>query len=207
MLAIVTPDLRDEFADYLEQMFQHRKAVFVDQLGWRLKVVDDKEVDEFDGEAAVYLLLIDEDGKLIGSQRLISTDQPCLMSEHFPDLCMAGVPKSADIFEVSRYCLDPDLSPADQDRYKHVLALSILEAGLLLGIESFIYVISPSMIPTISALGFENIPLGLPRGEGHAQIMAMQLKVTPKALARARRGAGLTGPLIRTSVRQFTPAA
>ncbi|WP_336965639.1 acyl-homoserine-lactone synthase [Sphingobium aquiterrae] len=90
----------------LDAMYRDRKHVFVDLLKWDVPVIDGCfEIDQFDDDRAIYLVAAGESGAHRGSIRLLPTDGPHILGTIFPELCDAAVPRSPDIFEISRGCL------------------------------------------------------------------------------------------------------
>ncbi|QKS01158.1 hypothetical protein F9288_17140 [Sphingomonas sp. CL5.1] len=86
----------------LASMFEDRKLLFVDLLGWDVPVVEDRyEIDAYDNPAATYIA----DGFHQGSMRLLPSSQPHLLDTLFADLRAHGVPRGDDIFEITRLCL------------------------------------------------------------------------------------------------------
>ena len=80
----------------LRGMFEARKRVFVDLLKWNVPVLEGRyEVDQFDDEDAVYLIVPGEDGRHAGSARLLKTIRPHILDTLFPELCAAPVPRGA----------------------------------------------------------------------------------------------------------------
>lgn len=70
MLAVVTRHNDFLYSDALDQMFRLRHRIFVERMGWEaLRKPDAVERDEFDTSEAVYLLLMEEDGQVIGMAR------------------------------------------------------------------------------------------------------------------------------------------
>lgn len=73
-------------------MFEERKRVFVDLLGWDVPVLARRyEIDQFDDDEAVYIVITDDTGEHAGSARLLQTDRPHILDTIFPNLC-DGVP-------------------------------------------------------------------------------------------------------------------
>src|SRR3546814_7783037 len=74
----------------LETMFEDRKRLFVDLLGWDLSVQDARwEIDQFDDDDAVYLIALDQTGDHAGSLRLLPSNKPHILSrseEHTSEL-------------------------------------------------------------------------------------------------------------------------
>src|SRR3546814_6800436 len=64
----------------LAAMFEARKRVFVDLLGWDVPVLAGRfEVDQFDDVHARYLVLTDRQGSHLGSARLLDTRRPHIL--------------------------------------------------------------------------------------------------------------------------------
>ena len=89
----------------LNQIFSYRYSVFVDRLKWKLPDAGaGLEVDQFDRDST-YHVCVRDGGATVGYARLLPTTLPCLLSEVFPEL-MDGdqIPRSADVWELSRFC-------------------------------------------------------------------------------------------------------
>src|SRR3546814_17641434 len=66
----------------LETMFEDRKRLFVDLLGWALSVQDARwEIDQFDDDDAVYLIALDTTGEHAVSIRLLPSNKPPIHSD------------------------------------------------------------------------------------------------------------------------------
>lgn len=91
----------------VDQFFRFRKALFVDALGWDLKVDGVQERDQFDTPDAIYCALF-RNGSLIGGFRAIPTDRPYLAQSIFPQLAtFAPYPQRHDVWEISRFGVLP----------------------------------------------------------------------------------------------------
>lgn len=89
-------------ADLAQELFAFRKKLFVDELGWDLKVDGDSERDQFDTPDAVHCALL-RDRQVIGSFRAVRCDRPYLASAVFPGLATTCVyPQAWDCWEISR---------------------------------------------------------------------------------------------------------
>lgn len=87
----------------LRAMFEARKRVFVDLLKWDVPVLDGRyEVDQFDDEHAVYLIVADQQGEHAGSARLLKSIRPHILDTLFPGLCAAPPPRASDVLEITR---------------------------------------------------------------------------------------------------------
>ena len=63
------PSVKEEFGAF-------RKALFVDRLGWGLKLHGNVEVDEFDTESTVYCLIHESDKIISGFRAYFPTPLP-----------------------------------------------------------------------------------------------------------------------------------
>jgi acyl homoserine lactone synthase len=85
---------------------QFRKRLFVDRLGWQLKVSGDCEFDEFDNGNAVYAV-IQKGGEIVAGFRAIRSDSPYLARSVFPQLATERpYPARSDCWEISRFGID-----------------------------------------------------------------------------------------------------
>ncbi len=88
----------------LRAMFEDRKSVFVDLLGWDIPVLEGRfELDEFDDQRATYLIISDGAGDHLGSARLLPTTGRHILGSLFTELCAAPPPTGAEIFEITRF--------------------------------------------------------------------------------------------------------
>lgn len=95
-------------ATALRGMFEARKRVFVDLLGWDVPVLAGRyEIDQFDDTHATYLILTDRDGGHRASARLLETERPHILDSIFPDLCAGPIPRGPEIREVTNEVLKP----------------------------------------------------------------------------------------------------
>lgn len=68
----------------MRAMFEARKRVFVDLLGWDLAVLADRyEIDQFDDENARYLIITDPHHSHLASARLLPTTRPHILDTLF----------------------------------------------------------------------------------------------------------------------------
>jgi len=198
MVYVVDHSAFDDFTPALDEMFHHRRSMFVERLGWPLRV-DERghERDEFDTRNALYFLDLDRDtGALLGSLRLLRTDAPHLLSVHFPHLCEAAAPAGEDVFEVSRFVTAQGLERERTMRVRHRLASALMEYGVDLDLSAYTLVTHLSWLPTLLCVGWTCRPLGLPHALGRESIGALTIEVSQQGLAELRRFGGRY-PVIR----------
>lgn len=176
MIHVVNAHNKAEYSDYLNQLWQQRYDVFVEKMGWSLDCAKGMERDQFDRPDTVYLLCIDDSGRLKGAMRLLPTTKPHLMSETFPGLCADGVPRGDTIWEVSRfYSLTGRHMLLERDRTVSELVCGLFEFGLMSSILSVTCVASMVLFPTILKAGWNVTPLGLPAVSDGEVILGFQI--------------------------------
>jgi len=68
-------------------MFEDRRMLFVDGLGWNVPIVEDRfEIDQFDGRKAVYIAEFGEQNEHLGSLRLLPSRGPHILADPFAGL-------------------------------------------------------------------------------------------------------------------------
>jgi N-acyl-L-homoserine lactone synthetase len=92
----------DQNPDVVDQLFQFRKELFVDNMHWDLPVQQGRERDQFDTEATVHCALF-RNGKIVAGFRGIRTDKPYVAQTIFPWLAtFTPYPRRRDTWEISR---------------------------------------------------------------------------------------------------------
>ena len=165
----------------LDAMYRDRKHVFVDLLKWDVPVIDGCfEIDQFDDDRAIYLVAAGESGAHRGSIRLLPTDGPHILWTIFPELCDAAVPRSPDIFEISRGCLSMRLRAPERLIVRNALTTAAVEYALLHGIQAFTCIADSGWLSQVLALGWDCWPLGLPQKIGRSLTGALRIDITPE---------------------------
>jgi acyl-homoserine lactone synthase len=193
-MQVVTWANRKRYRLLLERYFRIRHDIYVRRRQWRAVARPiNIEMDAFDTEHAIYLLAINTVGKIVGGTRLVPTLQPHLLSEVFPGLARDGPPRSADIFEWTRFFIVPALrSRGRSSPVAGMVLCGVLEAALKLGIRQISVVCESFWPKRLRALGWSIVELGdvLPHEDG--DILALLIDVTPETLESTRRAYGIT---------------
>ncbi|KRA84101.1 acyl-homoserine-lactone synthase [Altererythrobacter sp. Root672] len=172
----------------LRGMFEARKRVFVDLLKWDVPVLEGRfELDQFDDEHAVYLVVRGESGEHLASARLLETTRPHILDTLFPDLCAVAVPRGADVREITRFCLDRRLSAERRLAVRNVLVSALVDHALARGILVYTGVAEFGWLQQILAFGWRCRPLGLPALHDGQTLGALRIEIsaqTPALLAR-----------------------
>lgn len=148
----------------MEQYFQRRYEVFVEERGWKdIERADRRDVDQFDTAEAIHLLALEKD-EVIGGLRLNPTTGPTLMSEVFSHLCSPPLPRSPDIWEGTRLWVVKErrhqkVPPA----IEALLIVGSLEFSLALGIKKTRALFETWRLRRNAKLGWPMSPLGPPK--------------------------------------------
>jgi len=147
----------------LRSMFEARKRVFVDLLKWDVPVLDGRfELDQFDDERAVYLIVADAAGNHLSSARLLETVRPHILDTLFPELCADAPPRDPLILEITRFCLDRRLRAEARMAARNRLVSGLVAFALERGLRGYTGVAEMSWLQQILAFGWRCRPLGLP---------------------------------------------
>ena len=188
MLRVVTTENRPMFEPLVREMHCDRKRVFVDRLKWAVPVVEgDLEVDQFDHDGAVYLIVATPEGRHLGSARLLPSLRPHVLGAVFPQLCADGVPVGPDVWELTRLVYSPDLADvASLNRARMLLRLAIIEFALSVGIQHYSCIVRMDFLPTILSAGWVAEPLGLPAEIDGELTTAVRIDIDLEALQLVR---------------------
>ncbi|MBB6467964.1 acyl-homoserine lactone synthase [Aminobacter lissarensis] len=186
MLHIVTNKNVDCYRAELDQAFQLRHKVFVEEKNWTdLARENGRETDRFDDEHAVHMLFIVDD-RVIGYQRMLPSTRPHLLSEVLSNLCEGERPAGENVWEWTRYCVEPQyrergrmLSPV-----ANALLSGIVEWGLKTDVDTIIIEMNPLWLLRLVQLHFRVTPLGLPRVIGNEETVAVTASFDERTLTR-----------------------
>lgn len=171
----------------MRAMFEARKRVFVDLLGWDLPVLAGLyEVDQYDDAHARYLILTDTDQNHLASARILPTTGPHILGELFPELCEASVPSGPDTWEISRFCLERSLRAPERRRCRDALVTALAHYALANGITTYTGVAEQGWLEQILGFGWQAEPLGRPNRIGAMALGALRITITrdtPRLLA------------------------
>ena len=185
-----------DFGDVvLRNMFEARKRVFVDLLGWDVPVLAGRfELDQFDTPEATYVVVTGPDGRHRASARLLPTLRPHLLDTVFASLCAGAVPRGAAIREISRFCLDRSLNARDRRTARDELVSALARFGAGSGFSLYTGVAEPGWLEQILAFGWRARRLGPAGAVGGVRLGALAIDIdaaTPALLARAGIGSPL----------------
>jgi N-acyl-L-homoserine lactone synthetase len=165
----------------LRAMFRARKRVFVDILKWGVPVVGEQyEIDQFDDEHAVYVLVTGPDYRHLASARLLPTARPHILGSLFPQLCAGAVPAGPRIYEITRFCLDPGQHARERRAARNALVSALVSFALERGIATYTGVAEVDWLQQILAFGWNCRPLGIPQRLGSGMLGALAIHISPE---------------------------
>lgn len=168
----------------LQAMFEARKKVFVDLLKWDVPVLEGRyEIDQFDDEHAVYLIVADGAGGHLGSARLLPTTRPHILDSLFASLCAGEPPRRGDCFEITRFCLGRGQDAKARLETRNMLVSALARYALENGISTYTGVAELSWLQQILAFGWRCRPLGVPRVIGGRMLGALRIDIGPETPA------------------------
>lgn len=196
MLHVLQTAARPASDAVLRAMFAARKSVFVDLLKWDVPVLDGRyEVDQFDDVYATYLVLAEPDGRHLGSARLLPTTRPHILDSFYADLCEDAPPRDADIFEITRFCLDRRLTAHERRQVRDTLVSALVDHALATGISAYSAIAEMGWFQQILAFGWRCMPLGLPRIIDGAMLAALRIEITPETPSLLESGRAIAAAL------------
>lgn len=172
----------------LRTMFEARKRVFVDLLKWDVPVLDGRfELDQFDDEHAVYLMVRGSRGEHLASARLLETERPHILDTLFAGLCAGPLPRGPEVREITRFCLDRRLSATRRLAVRNRLVSALVDHALERGIRSYTGIAEIGWLQQILAFGWRCRPLGLPAVCNGRTLGALRIEISPQTPALLMR--------------------
>lgn len=161
-------------------MFEARKRVFIDLLGWDLPVRAGRyEVDRFDDAHARYLILTDNKHGHLASARLLPTTRPHILGDLFPELCDHLPPRGPQVFEITRFCLERAIGAARRRVARNQLVSALADYALANGIATYTGVAELGWLEQVLKFGWRSAPLGPPQRIGGRMLGALRIEITP----------------------------
>jgi acyl-homoserine lactone synthase len=189
MIEVIHSGNAGQFGGLLDKQFRLRHEVFVRERGWSDFDVDGvHEKDQYDDEAAIYLVAADDAGSVAGGFRLYPTVRPHMLSDHFPQLIDGALIQRRDVLELTRFAMRKS---ERRSRHYFELLLAIQEYGLTEGLSGFTSVINPLRIPILQGFGLEIEPLGLPTVIDGEATIAVLFHVSESCFARVRKAVAI----------------
>lgn len=187
------------FRPLADQMYRDRRRQFVERHGWELVTdADGRELDRYDLENPLYLIVSDDEGRHLGSTRLMTTTGPTMIADVFSHLTDGVRISSPAIWECTRFAI----SPAATRRVAPAIMWAGCALALRSGVSHYVSVTGAHLVRVFKASGWRPEIFGRadsPEGE----ICACFWEVSEEICDRLRRRAGL--PADTPAPRPFLP--
>ncbi|OHV84103.1 acyl-homoserine-lactone synthase [Ensifer sp. LCM 4579] len=202
MIRIVNGNARGRYPQAVDEMFRLRKRVFHDFLKWDVKTEDEWEIDQYDKANPLYVMSYSpETGKLRGSLRLLPTLGPNMLDDTFPIL-LGDNPeiRSAEVWESSRFCIDPDISQDRASNQVTVAAAELMcgvgELSLSSGITHIVTVTDVFLERMFRRMGCPGERIGDPQRIGSVYAVAIAWEVSQRLLETMKAVAAIEGTVL-----------
>ncbi len=201
MIRIINGANRNDHPAEIAAMHRLRKRVFHDLLKWDVMVKGDWEIDHYDDANPTYVLSYSPEGQLRGSLRLLPTLGPNMLDDTFPVL-LGGRPeiRSAEIWESSRFCIEPEISQDRSSNQVTIAAAELMcgvgELGLAAGLSHIVTVTDVFLERMFRRMGCPGERIAEPHKIGSVFAVAVAWEVTQDLLARMKAVAEIDGPLL-----------
>lgn len=145
-------------AEILQSMYQLRHETFHGRLQWEVVSNDGLEIDLFDMNDPYYLLALENETQVKGCWRFLPTTEAYMLSDTFPVLLRGeAAPRSAEIWEISRFAVCNKSPKRTARGMMSYLTLEMLRAGLEFGkkngIESYVFVTTVAIERLLKQIG------------------------------------------------------
>ncbi|MGY8635505.1 acyl-homoserine-lactone synthase [Bradyrhizobium sp. 14AA] len=191
-------------SELTQGMHRLRGRVFKDRLDWEVSVSDGLEIDQYDTFRPTYLLVL-EQSDVVGCVRLLPTTGRNMLADTFPVLLDGNAaPKSARIWESSRFCVDTKTVAATAESGLHkatfLLFAAMIEWGQQRDLQAIATVTDLRMERILRRAGWRLDRLGMPRQIGSTKAVAGLLPITEEALGAIRAAGQISKRAIDASL-------
>jgi acyl homoserine lactone synthase len=202
MIKLVPASKRSQYKKEMLEMYELRKLVFSDRLGWEVIIENGLEIDVFDRADPLYVLSVDPHcGRVRGTLRLLPTTGPNMLRDVFHCLLPEGdCVESATIWESSRFAVHPDFAvERSNNRLNRVtgeLFAALVEIGMLAGLSQIVSVYDARMRRILNRVGYPAEIIGAPQRIGSVLAYAGLGEVSEAALEKIQAAAGIVGSVL-----------
>jgi acyl homoserine lactone synthase len=196
VIHLVTTANSHLYSEEIRQLHRVRKSVFVDELGWKLAVIDGSEFDEYDDKRACNVVGFSANGEAVMGLRFRPADDRSMLVDHFSHVLPRGVRPIDDgrTWELSRgFCIERGVRKHHLRR-KAACMIAPLEIALQAGIDRCVGFTDVRMLSFCYGVGWKMTLLGSPVNYGEGDAVAYEVEVSHAALADMRRMWGLPEP-------------
>ncbi len=199
MIHLIDRRNRGPYTNQLDEMFRLRHDIYVGRRGWKaLAKPDGRDVDQFDTDNTVYLLGLDELGRVCSGLRLNPTTGPNLINTVFPHaVTRREIPVSDSIYEFTRYFVVSDRVPRLKRRQAAgELLVAMFEYGMAFGLTHISLLCDAFFLSTALEMRWNVEPLGLPTPYEEGTCIAILFEVSAAVADSTREVRGVHGPVL-----------
>lgn len=202
MIKLVYGHERAQFPQLIDSMHRLRKSVFHERLKWDVPISGDWEIDDFDREDPLYVLVVDAEGAVQGSLRLLPTTGPNMLRDVFSAITqVSGQVENPFVWESSRFCIR--FSDNKDQRETTTISKATVEliagmgeVGLLAGLDHVVTVYDAFLRRIIRQTGCNETLVGQPVRFGRVQTYAGLFEIDAIQLAAFKKVWNLPETLI-----------
>lgn len=170
------------------QMFQHRRSIFVDKLGWELNFDSDGfERDEYDELNPIYIIVEDKDGNHMASSRVMPTYERHMSSDMFGNIVDSDRFSPHLTWETTRFFV----AKSANRRAAPALMWAGCEFASFMGIKYYLSTTGANLLRVFTACGWKPEVIGR-SGSGDNEVCACLWEVAPERTERLRKISGLS---------------
>jgi len=119
----------DHARDLIDQMHRLRARVFGGRLGWKVRIEEGREHDEYDRLGPTYVLAVTPADTVVGCARLLPATGPTMLVRTFPQLLGSRTLRThRGMIEASRFCVDTTANSTVSSRTLHQATLTLFAA-------------------------------------------------------------------------------
>jgi N-acyl-L-homoserine lactone synthetase len=180
----------------IKSLHRVRKTVFVDELGWKLPVIDGMEYDEYDDDRASNVVGFSTEGEVVMGLRFRPTADRSMLADHFSHVLSPGARGINDehTWELTRgFCIERGVR-RHHLRRKAACMIAPLEIALAAGIDRCVGFTDVRMINFCQGVGWQMNMLSPAVAYGEGDAVAYEVDISRAAVDRMRRMWGLPEP-------------
>lgn len=197
MMNVLTAQNVDDYPDLMEKVWRFRHRQFVERLGWKeLRSEDGREIDRFDTDDAVHLVVTSDDN-VVGYTRLLRTSRPHLLSDVYPEIMDGNEwPRADNVYEWTRCISDDKAAKFGDVQASHMLITGVLEFCLLSGIKGMIVETHPKLVTWMLETGYKVETLNTPQIINDVPVVPVYIGATRAALERHHEMFGIRSSVL-----------
>lgn len=175
----------------LHALYRFRHRVFRQRLGWEVSSIGGMEFDFYDEIDPMHVAACLPGNRVIASSRLLPTVGPYMLRDVFPQLLRGeSAPCASDVWEVSRFAVEPPERDARVQATCNEATLALLDTGFQVaqehGVREFVMATSVAVERMLVGAGLhmERFGDGVATRIGKVLSVACRVEVTESQMER-----------------------